>query len=403
MKHIIFILAILILSPFSNNSYGQLKNILKKKIEKKVEEKVDEELDKIMEPGEEVAEETSEGNTDSESGSNIGVSNGLLTWSKYDFVPGHILIFEDNQEGEENGEFPSRWDLVNGRVENAVFNEQNIIYFMTENSKVVPYLKNSDQDYLPAVFTVEFDGWFEKNEYTSFYLWFSDVKNQETVGLDPIRISCHRGYLRKDGNIFEGLFPGEDYAWNNDKSMWRHVAIAFTQRSLKVYLDEARVLNIPNMDVNPTGITIGIDNHGTVGVKGINRFLKNIRIAEGGVKLYDKFLQDGKIITNGIRFETGKANIKPESMGVINEIFALLQENPDVNISIEGHTDNMGESEFNQKLSEARAISVMNQLVEMGVKLDRLETMGWGESQPISDNSTPEGKANNRRVELIRM
>jgi outer membrane protein OmpA-like peptidoglycan-associated protein len=141
----------------------------------------------------------------------------------------------------------------------------------------------------------------------------------------------------------------------------------------------------------------------SAGAKGINRFIKNIRLAEGGVKLYDKFLSEGKIVTNGIKFDVNKATIKPESMGVINDIFQILNSHPELKFSIEGHTDSDGEDAFNQSLSERRAKAVLDQLVTMGISSERLTSKGWGETKPIDTNGTPEGKANNRRVEFVKM
>jgi OOP family OmpA-OmpF porin len=80
-----------------------------------------------------------------------------LKWSKYDFVPGDRVIFEDNLEGEENGEFPSRWDLVTGNVEVAEFGGEYVIMFRDGAPSIVPYFEEAKEDYLPDVFTVEFD------------------------------------------------------------------------------------------------------------------------------------------------------------------------------------------------------------------------------------------------------
>jgi len=132
-------------------------------------------------------------------------------------------------------------------------------------------------------------------------------------------------------------------------------------------------------------------------------YVKNIRIAEGGVKYYDRVMQDGKIIANGIRFDTGKSTLKPESMGVINEIYDLMEKNPDLNFSVEGHTDNVGDDASNLKLSADRAETVMNTLVDMGISADRLSSKGLGESMPMDDNNYPEGRANNRRVEFVKI
>ena len=180
---------------------------------------------------------------------------------------------------------------------------------------------------------------------------------------------------------------------------WIHVAIAYTNGKLKAYMDETRLINLPRIDFEPQGISLFI-------YSASNEYLyyvKNIRIAEGGVKYYDKFLQDGKIVSNGIRFDIGKASLLLESMGVINEIYKLMSEHPEINFSIEGHTDNDGDFDLNQKLSEDRAETVMNQLISMGINSKRVSSKGFGESKAIDTNDTPEGKAANRRVEFLKI
>ena len=88
-------------------------------------------------------------------------------------------------------------------------------------------------------------------------------------------------------------------------------------------------------------------------------------------------------------------------MGVLNEIYKMLSEHPDVAVSVEGHTDSDGDNDLNQKLSENRAETVMKQLVSMGISKDRLSFRGYGESKPVAPNDNPEGKASNRRVEFV--
>ncbi len=90
-------------------------------------------------------------------------------------------------------------------------------------------------------------------------------------------------------------------------------------------------------------------------------------------------------------------------MGTINEIVELMKENPSLKFRIEGHTDSDGDESYNQQLSDERAAAVKSMLVQLGIDASRLESRGWGESKPLSENSTPEGKANNRRVEFIKI
>ena len=182
------------------------------------------------------------------------------------------------------------------------------------------------------------------------------------------------------------------------QNKWAHIAIAYTEGKIKAYIDETRLINIPRLSFDPTGISLNAYH-----ASDTRRFLiKNFRIAEGGVKYYDRFLQDGKIVSNGIRFDSGKSSLRPESMGVLNEIYKMLDEHKDVNVSIEGHTDNVGDNDLNQKLSEERAEAVRKQLISMGIKAERLTSKGFGESKPVNTNDTPEGKAENRRVEFVK-
>ncbi len=426
MKTIIYILSLLFFLTFSLSTYGQLdvlrkaKQKTEKRIDKKMDKGIDKGLDKVEKDlfGEDKEGDKEKKESDDRSKEEESVESGKetpsepgedkdvtlspeLKWAKYDFVPGDKVIFEDDQKNEENGEFPSRWDLVRGRVEVAEFDNQNTLLFLDASTQIIPYMKNPEDDYLPDEFTIEFDGWYEADEYTSYIIWFYAISKQQ-CGQELYNTVAHISANVVQTDKSKGFYPGEKYGGNTEESIWRHIAISFNRRALKVYLDDARVVNIPNMEINPTGITLGIDGFGTAGVKGINRIVKNFRIAEGAVKLYDKLIQDGKIITNGIRFDVGKATIRPESMGIINEIVDLMKENSDLNFSIEGHTDSDGDEASNMKLSGDRALAVKTKLTEMGIDENRMKTKGWGESQPLSDNSTPEGKANNRRGEVVK-
>ena len=224
---------------------------------------------------------------------------------------------------------------------------------------------------------------------------FHDLKNQNGNSLE--RIICLPGGIQGLGS--ERTYSGMGLWDSPQEGYWRHISIGFNTRALKVYYDDERLLNIPHLEFDPTGLTISIE-----GASNPNDYMiKNIRIAEGGQKLYDRYLQDGKIVTNGIRFDVNKATMKSESMGVINGIAELMRDNPNISFSVEGHTDNDGDEAFNQTLSEQRAMAVVNSLIDEGILKERLTSKGWGESRPLNSNDTPEGKANNRRVEFVKV
>ena len=110
---------------------------------------------------------------------------------------------------------------------------------------------------------------------------------------------------------------------------------------------------------------------------------------------------DGRVAIQ-VNFAVDKAEILPESRPQIEQVLALLRDDPALSLSVEGHTDATGDADHNQRLSQARAQSVMAALVEQGIEAERLQAAGFGQSRPMADNDTEEGRARNRRVELVR-
>lgn len=393
----------------------------KKKIEQRTEKKIDKAIDKGLDKVEEGVDNTAKGETTSKKSNSKTTMNSkekeatpvaitpddkpTLNWAQYDFIPGKEIIFEDDFLGEKNGEFPSKWDLVSGMMENANFGGDNVVMFRKCNINgidgIVPLLKNSTIDYLPEEFTIEFDAYFEKYNY-AYRIYLFDSKNQKNLTKENSMsnrnpISFEQNSVRvKD--LSKSYYPGFGNANTKSTPNWRHFAISFNKRALKIYIDDARVINIPNLEYNPTGFTLGF--HSPSGTK--IGYVKNVRIAKGAVPLYDKFLTDGKFVTTGIKFDVNKASIKTESMGTINYIVNMMKEHPELKFSVEGHTDADGDDAGNQKLSEARAKAVVDKLAELGIDQNRLKSKGWGESKPIADNSSTESKAQNRRVEFVK-
>ena len=114
-------------------------------------------------------------------------------------------------------------------------------------------------------------------------------------------------------------------------------------------------------------------------------------------------MTEGKFVTRGILFDVNSDKIKPESSGALKDIANVLKENAGVKVKIVGHTDSDGDDKANMTLSEKRAAAVKNHLVkEYGIDEASLTTEGKGESELADKNPTPEGKANNRRVEFIK-
>jgi OOP family OmpA-OmpF porin len=328
---------------------------------------------------------------------NAGTANGtdtntpvsLKTYSNYDFVPGDQIIFEDNFEDDADGEFPAHWSLEKGQ---AIINKVGGVkaFCLTEGNyaEVAPRLKTAD--YLPENFTIEFDFFPTDGSYHPGLLFTGG----ENSGYLFFGKEVSTSYFEKN---FDADYPGDREHFDGK---WHHAAMIKKGNQIKCYVDQYRVLVMPDAgSAKLTRVEVG-------GIGGTETpiVFKNFRIAAGGnMNMIGKKFTDNKIVTHGINFDVDKATIKPESMGTLNMIVGVLKDNPDIKFEIDGHTDNSGAAAHNLTLSQQRADAVKTQLVTMGIDASRLSAKGLGDTKPISDNNTLEGKANNRRVEFVKM
>jgi len=180
-------------------------------------------------------------------------------------------------------------------------------------------------------------------------------------------------------------------------SVWRQ------KTRLRVYMDEIKVWDIPRA-FQPGSDYRMLFETSTFFIENREVFLADLRVASGLADTRNKLLTDGKFITAGILFDTDSDVIKPESYGVLKEIGQTLTENPTVKIRVTGHTDNQGDDKHNLALSAKRAAAVKAVLIaQWNIDTARIESDGQGESKPVADNATPEGRANNRRVEFTKL
>ena len=170
---------------------------------------------------------------------------------------------------------------------------------------------------------------------------------------------------------------------------------------IKAYLGEKRYVNAPNANFSrSTGLSIDVDARGDENPLYIGR----IRVAASDKTIYDAIAATGRVVTQGILFDTGSDRIKPESAPTLKEIGTMLQAHAELKLSVDGHTDNVGSAADNLKLSEARAAAVKAALVaDYGIAAARLASRGFGSATPVAPNTTPEGRQNNRRVELVKI
>jgi outer membrane protein OmpA-like peptidoglycan-associated protein len=154
-----------------------------------------------------------------------------------------------------------------------------------------------------------------------------------------------------------------------------------------------------------TGAIIGAAVGGTAGVligRNMDKQAEELKKVQGAkVERVGEGIQ--LTMESGILFQTNQAALQTQARQNIQKIADVLKKYPDTDIIVAGHTDSDGTEEYNQKLSERRAQAVTDYLKGLGVSGTRLKTVGYGETQPVADNGTAEGKAANRRVEIAVM
>src|SRR5512146_816267 len=313
------------------------------------------------------------------------------TYQNYDFVPGDSIVFDDDFRSDDDGEFPAHWKLVKGQaVVNKLGGEPALALTEGNYAEVEPRIISTN--YLSDPFTVEFDFYPTAGGYQKMgvFLRYGDDQKAELF----FGTSVSSAYFPLDLNA---TYPGGEGGFMNK---WHHAALVFKHGQIKAYEDQYRVLVMPDVGkVKPTRISFGGIGDMTHPV-----LIKNVRIANGGgMNLIDKLTRDGRIVTHGILFDVNKSDVKPQSMGTIRQIVAMLESSPTLKLEIDGHTDSDGNAAANLALSQARADAVKQILVEQGIDATRLTARGFGSSKPVAPNTTLEGKANNRRVEFVKM
>jgi outer membrane protein OmpA-like peptidoglycan-associated protein len=322
-----------------------------------------------------------------------GSSTGTIKdYKNYDFIPGNKIIFQSQLADESVGEIPSQFTLVHGQMDVQQEDGENVIHVAKgPGATMTPRMKN--MTYMPDQFTIELD-----------------FKN-ERFGIDHLMVDFgHRVYYASaEGEIPGITFSGGSVNWTlgdvdypdglktslEQPMKWHHVAIAVNKGTGKIYVDQYRVASVNNLTGKANNVTIDVNGYE-------NSYIKNVRIAAGGIDIYKEVTTDNKIVTHGIQFDVDKSVIKPESMGTINMIYSVLTKTPSLKFEIDGHTDNTGNAAHNLTLSQQRADAVKEQLVSMGIDASRLTTKGYGDTKPMAPNDTPENKAINRRVEFVK-
>lgn len=383
-------------------------SLFRKKEKGSEEEEVQE-----VEVNEEEAEEQDSGEAGGGSGEETVVPQPekvkLQATTQYDFVPGDKILYYEDFSQDAVGDFPALW-TTNGSAEVKTVNIAPGKWFhMNGEDAVYCYTKEIA---FPENFIVEFDIIPDEEYYRGivFTLYQENPEDPQELNDDlyPGKGGVHI-IPHKEGWETLGYTDSPDDRWITGEAsknpvvteQVNHVIIWIQKRRVRVYHEGAKVIDMP------TNIYPGLVFN-RIRFSGWDRdsypLVTNLKVTTAAPDTRSKLITEGKLVTYGITFDVNKADIKPESHGTLRDIATVLQENPGVRVKIVGHTDSDGDDKLNLDLSKRRAESVKSALSgQFGIDASRLETEGAGESKPVAANDTPENKAKNRRVELIKL
>lgn len=320
-------------------------------------------------------------------------------WDNYDFVPGSKVIFFTDFSDDKVGNFARRLKFLSGSMDVVERDGVRMLRSTARSMFLIPVGKK-----LPERFTLEFDilsppmgggaeaisfeggAELDRGDQSADILW-------QPGG--TVILGSGFGGGTSTVSIPEAMQP---LVTNN----MAHIRVLMDGPYFKLYTNERRMYNIPELSFRRDSV-IRVYLYGSED-DGAAVYLAGIRVAESEVNvLYDALAAKGRWSTQGILFATGKAVLQPESRPVLKEIAATLKEHGDLKILIEGHTDNVGGAAANLALSDARAAAVKAALVaDFAIGAERITTKGLGDTKPAVPNTTAEGRAQNRRVEVVK-
>lgn len=332
-------------------------------------------------------------------------------YSKFDFVPGEKTVFYEDFAPDAVGDFPARWNTnVSGEVKTV--NTYPGKWFQPKSGG--GFIPDGIAD-LPENFTIEFDIIMNHNNVQNAGGIILDIYGGQAQnklsdlypGVTGVKFYIgNRGFRmeNKVGDEYDKIRThiNNDLFYKNPGKVQR-ISIWRQKQRIRLYLNEVKIYDAPRILPENTPLNLVrfftwdcMDEDETF-------LLSNIRVAVGAPDMRSKLITEGKLVTQGILFDVNSDKIKPESAGTLKGIADILKENASIKVKIIGHTDSDGDDATNLSLSKKRSVSVKNALSkDYGINESRMETDGMGESKPIADNNTSEGKANNRRVEFVK-
>jgi OmpA-OmpF porin, OOP family len=401
---------------------SKVKNKTTDKINQRVDTRTDEGIDKSLDEIEkgvnglfkkkkkkQTGANVQQGNQDT---ANVSIhSSGFAAYSKYDFMPGATIIAFDDFSQDVVGDFPAKWNTnSSGEVVTIEGSKDRFLLCKGDGLWYPEYLGS-----LPENATIEFDLVIENANFMRTDINFINVNANKNLlyfnneGLTQV-------ILHPEGNteyFVNDLSANRISGNSKQQTAYRadpeepgtlvHISIWKQKSRLRIYINEEKIWDIPKAfdETQPYRFVLGSN---TYFLENRKYYISNLRAAIGLPDTRNKLITEGKYVTSGIRFQFQQASVSPESYAVLKEIATVLKENQNIKVRIVGHTSADGSETANLQLSKERAMAIKTILVkEFGIAPDRMETDGKGGIEPIDTGTTPESKANNRRVEFIKL
>jgi outer membrane protein OmpA-like peptidoglycan-associated protein len=288
------------------------------------------------------------------------------------------------------GAAPSHWKVRGGAVK---LSPEGRLLLRGEGN-LYPNLKT-----LPKNFTIEMEILAQTDVSSGGVNWmFMDAAEESVWSVNfqfepsEFLVTLSTGYGHSD---YEG-HPKGSVKVEYGKPV--RLAVWYQDSRLRAYVNTERALDLNQLEFKPP--TVALVEYR---VSDTPVYIINTRIAESMPDISQVLFSSGRYVSHGIQFDVNSDQLRPESMNIIKEIAAALQKQPTLKLRIEGHTDSTGDAAKNMDLSKRRAESVKNALVKLGIAADRLTTDGLGQTKPLATNDTPQGRAENRRVEFVKI